>query len=88
MNFGHKNIDGIEEDDMNIKLHLNTSFDENNIQVSEELIRKTMDLINKRVEAELEKDETIIEFKSKSNTLIRYFCFASGASPVYNPATI
>ncbi len=47
-----------ENDDLNIKLHLNTSFDLSGINVSEELINKTLEAIKER-EPEKQREQKI-----------------------------
>jgi len=67
MSFGHKEIDGMEVDDMNLKSHLDTSFEESGLRVSEDLIRKTMEAINQQTLNKSVEDKKVVNYKAKVN---------------------
>lgn len=53
------NTEDMNIDDLNIKFHLNASFDLSGIRVSEELIQKTLGTINDQPSTQVEKEESV-----------------------------
>lgn len=68
------NYSEYENDDLNIKLHLNTSFDLSGIHISEELINKTLGAIKEREQEELKNQR-----RSKKISLYKYAYRIAGA---------
>lgn len=83
MSFEENKKHKLEFDDMNIKLHLNTSFDVEGIQVSEDLINRTLNAIRVQATETLHKENLAEKKEHKVLHWNRYVrSFASVAAAV------
>lgn len=89
MNFKQNN-NGQNMDEFNIKHHLNTSLDQKGISVSEDLINRTLEAINKQGKTKQEEDHrpliTKIRLLMKVAAAVLVFMVGLSAIHLFNPS--